>query len=39
MVDLYEMLAIMCIANRADFKEKLEFVFGIFDFDKNNILE
>jgi hypothetical protein len=39
MVDLYETLSVLSIVNKADFGEKLEFVFSLFDFDKNNMLE
>jgi Ca2+-binding EF-hand superfamily protein len=39
MVDLYEMFSVLSIANKAEFSEKLEFVFSLFDFDKNNMLE
>jgi Ca2+-binding EF-hand superfamily protein len=38
-VDLYETLSVLSIVNKADFREKLEFVFSLFDFDKNNMLE
>jgi Ca2+-binding EF-hand superfamily protein len=39
MVDLYEILSVLSIVNKAEFEEKLEFVFSLFDFDKNNMLE